>query len=351
MRWLISGCAGFIGTNAARYFLKGGDTVIGIDDFSSPMSRWRSDHALTQPGIQLWVDDLLTAPKYPFDSNFNGGDSPDAILHLAAQTAVTKSVEDPFNDADRNIKATIRLLEWNKEWKVPFIYASTNKVYGNGLPDKDLCKTTLRVPESLGRTARWWPSSPVWAIDSPTKRVWHDWDVDPRTPYGVSKYAGELYVHDYAETYDFPYTIFRQSCIYGPGQFGTEDQGWVAWLLWQAIKGAPVTIYGDGCQVRDLLYVEDLCQMYSVAARSNCREIVGVGGGVQNTASVREVYGYLVNQLGGTPQCSNAAWRPNDQKFYCTADSWYMNMVHTSVKDGLDKMIMWARGTGVQEPV
>jgi CDP-paratose 2-epimerase len=230
------------------------------------------------------------------------------IVHLAGQVAVTTSVVKPREDFETNALGTFNALEAARlnERKPIFLYASTNKVYG-GMED-------VRVVE---RATRWeYESLPFGAPETQP--------LDFHSPYGCSKGAGDQYVRDYYRIYDLPTVVFRQSCIYGPRQFGVEDQGWVAWMIIGAVTGKPITIYGDGKQIRDLLHVYDLMDAYDAAMAnidSAAGQVYNIGGGASNTLSIWTEFGPMLEGLLGKPiPITRSDWRPGDQRVF-VADS------------------------------
>jgi CDP-paratose 2-epimerase len=225
------------------------------------------------------------------------------VLHLAAQVAVTTSLVDPRSDFEVNALGTFNVLEairFNRI-KAPLIYSSTNKVYGK------LAET--RVIERDGR---------YFNLDF-ENGVAETQPVDFVSPYGCSKGAADEYVRDYHSMYGLNTVVFRQSCIYGDRQFGCEDQGWVAWLTIAALTGRPITIYGDGKQVRDLLHVQDLIDAFDAAARKidvAAGSVYNLGGGPGNAVSVLEVLAYLEHLLGRRLPHDCGDWRNGDQRYY-----------------------------------
>lgn len=286
MNILISGGCGFIGTNLALYHLKKGDHVISIDD----MSRSGSYGNMAVKGVYTNLEILNREKNF---TNFEDDISrvfehdmiqPDIIYHLAAQVGVQKSIDDPKDDFNRNIVGTFNLLEYARHCKkLPiFIYASTNKVYGE-----------LRV----------------------NKPVDENTPLDFHTPYGCSKGSADQYVLDYARIYHLPSIVFRQSCIYGYYQNGTEDQGWVAWFLIANMQKLPITIYGDGTQVRDILWVEDLINCYQKAIKKievTKGQAYNIGGGDKNVISLQD----LIQIAKIDTETKYTGWRPADQKYY-----------------------------------
>ncbi|MFN2109892.1 MAG: NAD-dependent epimerase/dehydratase family protein, partial [Anaerolineae bacterium] len=173
--------------------------------------------------------------------------------------------------------------------------------------------------------------------------------LDFHSPYGCSKGSGDQYVRDYARIYNLPTVVFRQSCIYGPRQFGVEDQGWVAWFIIAAVLGRPITIYGDGKQVRDLLYIEDLLDAYDAAIASIDRvggQIYNVGGGPANQLSVWREFCPLLERLTGREiPVSWRDWRPGDQRIFVAdirkAAAYLAWRPQMGVEEGITRLYHW----------
>ncbi len=298
---LITGGAGFIGSNAARRFLEKGHRVIVVDDLSRKGTEenlaW-----LRSLGREL-VFEKGDVRDFGFLQSLMERYRPMAVIHLAAQVAVTTSVDDPRTDFEINALGTFNVLEAVRlsGQRPAFLFASTNKVYG-GLED-------VPVVEQDG----------AYDYESLPFGVGEDRQLDFHSPYGCSKGAADQYVLDYARIYGLPTVVFRQSCIYGTRQFGVEDQGWVAWFVIAAVTGHPITIYGDGKQVRDVLFVEDLIDLYE-AAIARIDEVEGqaynVGGGPENRMSLLQLIARLEKMLGREIPLAFSDWRPGDQRVF-----------------------------------
>ena len=301
MKILITGGAGFIGVNCAAYFSRRGDQVILFDNLSrrgaEQNASWLAEKypcRLVRGDIRN-VDELaqLFRQEGPFD----------LILHLAAQVAVTTSVANPREDFEINAWGTFNLLEAVRllNPRAVFIYASTNKVYG-GMED-------LRIGEVAGRYAY---------LDQPGG-IEETRPLDFHSPYGCSKGAADQYCRDYHRIYGLRTVVIRQSCIYGYHQFGIEDQGWVAWFCIAALLDRPITIYGDGKQVRDVLFVDDLVSLYDRTYQNielTSGRIYNVGGGPEHTLSLHDLLGQLEILKGGKIPVRYDDWRPGDQRVY-----------------------------------
>jgi CDP-paratose 2-epimerase len=301
MKLLITGGAGFIGCNLADYFLRAGHTVTVFDNFSRRGSEanldWlRQSHPERLDAVRGDVRDAASIAQ--------AVQGQEAIFHLAGQVAVTTSVTDPRRDFEDNALGTFNTLEAARTsgGRPIFIYTSTNKVYGG--------MEQARVVDAGDHYA---------FADLPNG-VPETWPLDFHSPYGCSKGAGDQYVRDYARIYGLPTVVFRQSAIYGPRQFGIEDQGWLAFFAICAATGRPFTIYGDGKQVRDLLYIDDLARAFELAARNIERtagQVYNIGGGPNRTLSVWTQTRPLLEKLAGrTLEVRFGDWRPGDQRIY-----------------------------------
>jgi CDP-paratose 2-epimerase len=227
----------------------------------------------------------------------------DQVLHLAAQVAVTTSVKDPREDFEVNAQGTFNVLEAMRQagMSAPIIYSSTNKVYGE--------MTSVGVVERAGR----------YAYDSLPEGVSEEHNLDFHSPYGCSKGSADQYVIDYHRIYGLRTTVFRQSCIYGYRQFGAEDQGWVAWFMIASQLDRPITIYGDGKQVRDILFIDDLLDAYDAAFAAKDKaagRAFNIGGGAANVLSLRELLAYIEKRRGTKLPVGSSDWRPGDQKVF-----------------------------------
>lgn len=332
-RILITGGAGFIGVNYASHLLNQGKKVVIYDDLSRKGTPRNIGWLRETYGEDAFI--LIEADIRDANRLIQEAREVDLIIHLAGQVAVTTSVEDPRTDFEINALGTFNVLEAARqsERNPVVIYSSTNKVYGD-LED-------VRVEE--GENNYYFPDHPEGIPETQL--------LDFHSPYGCSKGAGDQYVRDYYRIYDVPTVVFRQSCIYGPNQFGIEDQGWVAWFVIAAVTGKPITIYGDGKQVRDLLYVDDLLAAYD-QAYANIDKTVGqiynIGGGKENTISIWKEFGPLLErELGRKIPVAKEGWRPGDQRVYISDISKaYRDFgwkPETNVEDGIHKLIDWVR--------
>ena len=329
---LITGGAGFIGINAAAYFLSKGYQITIFDNFSRKGAKNNITWIKKEFG-----DGGLTIVKgdVRYDSNKLEElvKNTDLIIHLAGQVAVTTSVENPREDFEINALGTFNLLEAiRKSGNNPvLIYSSTNKVYGELEDLKILEQKTRYVFEDL-----------------PTG-VSEERGMDFHSPYGCSKGSADQYVRDYSRIYGLNTIVFRQSCIYGPHQFGIEDQGWVAWFIIALSMGKNITIYGNGKQVRDILYIDDLVKAFDLAAKNITKtkgQIYNIGGGSKNTISVWFDFRSILEKLFGkkiNPKFSD--WRPGDQPVFISdirkAKRDFGWEPLTNVQEGTKKLYDW----------
>ncbi|MCC6212787.1 MAG: GDP-mannose 4,6-dehydratase [Burkholderiales bacterium] len=332
MKWIVTGGAGFIGSNTAKALLERGDRVVVFDNLSRaggrPNLEWLrqfGSYDFVLGDVRNAADCLALAKAHP---------DAEVVLHLAAQVAVTTSVADPRFDFEVNAFGTFNVCEAlrvaNRE--AILLYASTNKVYG-GMED-------VGVVEEAGRYR--YADLPQGAPE--TRQL------DFHSPYGCSKGAAEQYVIDYARIYGIRSVAFRQSCIYGYRQFGIEDQGWVAWFILNAVRGNEVTIYGDGKQVRDVLFIDDLVACYQAAVR-RIEAVSGfalnIGGGPRNVMSLLELIGFLRDRCGVALRYRHGDWRPGDQKVFVADIARAGRLLHwrpsIGKEEGVTRLYEWIR--------
>jgi CDP-paratose 2-epimerase len=331
---LITGGAGFIGTNVAARILESGRTVRILD-------------SLARPGVEQnlrWLCDT-----YGERVTVMNGDIRDAevigravqgvneVFHFAAQVAVTTSLSEPVHDFMVNAGGTLNLLEAIRAQAEPppLLFTSTNKVYGD-LEDVEL------VPDG----ARYVPADTatrMWGISE--RRA-----IDFHSPYGCSKGAADQYVLDYARTFGLPAVVFRMSCIYGPHQFGTEDQGWVAHFLLRALDRVPITIYGDGLQVRDVLFVDDLVSAMLLAHDRMdmlAGEAFNIGGGPDRATSLLELLDVMAALNGRAIDVDFDGWREADQRYYVSDTRKFRDATgwepRASVTEGVAALHAWLK--------
>jgi CDP-paratose 2-epimerase len=306
MKVIITGGAGFIGSNAASRYLKRGDKVVVIDDLSRAGAvrnlEWLERQGLDRQGRLTHLKIDVRNERQVAEAFQAHGDA-GLILHLAGQTAVTSSVVAPREDFEANALGTFNVLEGARLAGIsaPFIYSSTNKVYGG--------MTEAKVIEQQSRYGY---------ADLP-QGISEERQLDFHSPYGCSKGAADQYVRDYHRIYGLNTVVFRQSCIYGYRQFGVEDQGWVAWFMIASQTGRPITVYGDGKQSRDILFVDDLLDAFEQAAaqiKKTAGRVYNVGGGPENVLSLLDLLVYLEEKQGRTIAYKRDEWRPGDQRVF-----------------------------------
>jgi len=306
MRALVTGGAGFIGSNLADRLASDGHEVIVFDALAREgvernLAWLQSRHETRIISVTADVRDSRAVEEIAREAH--------VIFHLAAQVAVTTSLVDPREDFEVNVGGTLNVLEAARRNRTPVIFASTNKVYG------DLTDIPLELAEDAYR-----PTDDVMR----SRGVGEQRPLDFHTPYGCSKGAADQYVLDYARSFAIPTCVLRMSCIYGPRQMGTEDQGWVAHFLIRALQGQRISIYGDGRQVRDILHVGDAVQAY-LSAWARIEEVQGrafnLGGGAANAVSLIQLIRYIEQMLGRKAPVEFADWRAGDQRYYVTDPS------------------------------
>jgi CDP-paratose 2-epimerase len=334
MRFLITGGAGFIGSNTAEKLLEDGNEVVLLDNLSRPGSEknlaWLQSNYEQIPFYKMDVRDFEGVKEV-----FKKVGAIDVLLHFAAQVAVTTSVENPREDFEINAMGTLNVLEAVRELKLDpvFLYASTNKVYGElahlGVVKEENRYRYLSLPNGVPETT----------------------PLDFHSPYGCSKGAADQYIHDYHRIYGLRSIVFRNSCIYGPRQFGVEDQGWLAWFVIAACLNRPITIYGDGKQVRDVLFVDDLVQAMLMSIENQSRtqgEIFNIGGGRTNSLAVwSEFEPILAKLLGHEIEVSYEDWRPGDQRLYISdiskAEEYFGWKPRVGIHEGIERLFSWVK--------
>ncbi|MCV0397211.1 MAG: NAD-dependent epimerase/dehydratase family protein [Rhizobiaceae bacterium] len=300
---VVTGGSGFIGSNLAASFLSDGEEVVVLDN-------------LSRPGVEQnlqWLKDCFGERVHACVADTRDGPSIEpvladarAVFHLAAQTAVTTSLADPVEDFEVNARATLNVLEGVRRagTDIPVIFASTNKVYGS-LDDLEMIELEDRYMPAAKSVRRF--------------GIGENRKLDFCTPYGCSKGVADQYVLDYASSFGIPSAVMRMSCIYGPRQFGTEDQGWVAHFLIRALAGESITVFGNGKQVRDILHVDDAVAAYRAVYRSmkpGQAVRYNLGGGVGNAVSLRMVLARIAELLGRKPVVEHEGWRCGDQEYF-----------------------------------
>lgn len=329
---LITGGAGFIGTNLAHRLLSNGEQVIVFDNLSRPgverNFRWlQQTHGNAVKAIIGDIRDYRVLR--------NAIAQVRQIYHLAAQVAVTTSIENPFDDFSVNVEGTMNILECLRTMPKPpsLVITSTNKVYG-ALWDIALKEKTNRYEP----------------MDLHLKNCGVDETqaLDFYSPYGCSKGAADQYTVDYVRTYGIEAVVFRMSCIYGPHQLGTEDQGWVAYFLLCALMNKEIILYGNGKQVRDILFIDDLVDAL-LKAQENMKKISGevfnIGGGPLQSVSLVELLSNMRQFYGYLPSVNYAPWRTGDQKYYVSNTAKFLHATgwqpQTGITDGLNRLNEW----------
>jgi CDP-paratose 2-epimerase len=335
---LVTGGAGFIGTNLAHRLLSNGRPVLILDSLARPgveqNLRWLRD--VHGDGLSVEVADVRDAAVVRRAVERAG-----QIFHFAAQVAVTTSLGDPLDDFEVNARGTFNLLEAIRAQPVPppLVYTSTNKVYG-ALEDVSLRRRTLSYE----------PLEPEVAARGVSELR----PLDFHSPYGCSKGCADQYVHDYARSYGLRTIVFRMSCIYGPHQHGTEDQGWVAHFLIKAFKGEPIVLYGDGMQVRDILFIDDLVNAFMLA-RDNISTLAGsafnIGGGVEKTTSLMELLDRIADLRGKRISLTFEDWRTGDQRYYVSNTAKFREATgwtpKVGVDEGVERLYEWVTSAGL----
>jgi CDP-paratose 2-epimerase len=338
---LISGGAGFIGTNLAHRLLSEGTPVLVLDNLSRPGVDRNLEWLCDTHGslVKMDIADVRNAGAVR-----RAVAEASQVFHFAAQVAVTSSVVDPVTDFEINARGTLNVLEAIRACHTPppLIFTSTNKVYG-GLADIALTNRPRYEPiDGLVRAH---------GVDEQRPLDFH-------SPYGCSKGTADQYILDYARSFGVPAAVFRMSCIYGPHQCGTEDQGWVAHFLLRALAAQPLVIYGDGHQVRDILYVDDLVEAM-LAAQAHMAQVSGhafnIGGGPLHTTSLLELVRLIGSLHGAEPAVTFDAWRIGDQRYYVSDTRKFRAMTGWAPRvapcDGVRRLYTWLRDERPRAPV
>lgn len=328
---VITGGAGFIGSNLAHQLLGQGHNVTIYDNLSRPgcqknLAWLRANH--DDDGLQFIKADVTDYPEL-----CKASEGAQRIYHLAGQVAVTSSITSPRDDFEANALGTFNALEAARLYGDDpiFIYSSTNKVYGS----------LEHIPVVEEENAYRFASMACGVAETEP--------LDFHSPYGCSKGAGDQYVRDYARIYGLRTIVARQSCIYGYRQLGVEDQGWVAWFIIAALKDKPITIYGNGKQVRDVLFIDDLLSFYEAAVHHievSAGKVYNVGGGPENTLSIWAEFGSLLKELLQQPiDVDFADWRPGDQRIFVSDIQKAARELgwrpRISVGEGVGKLVAW----------
>ena len=337
MKILVTGGAGLVGSHAAEYYSNKGDEVIVLDNlmrsnlfgYDKESVEYNWNYLSQLENVKRIKGDI----REEKDVMKALGDGVDAVIHTAGQPGVPLSMKVPREDFSINAYGTLNVLECTRQVspKAAFLYCSTNKIYGENvdsiaLEEKEtryVYKSKKGVPETLSM------------------------DLTGHTPYGASKYTGDIYTQEYGHIYGMKTAVFRMSCIYGTRQFGFEDQGWVAWFVIANLTGQPIIVYGDGKQVRDLLYADDLVEAYDKFINSDVRhDVYNIGGGTRNTTSLLEFIAMIEKKTGiKFRKIEHKEWRPSDQKVYISDISKVSKALDwkpkISPEKGLEKVVEW----------
>lgn len=338
MRVFVTGGAGLVGSHSAEYFAKKGNKVTILDNLMRSKifgyDKKTVEHNWNYLAKFRNIKRIKGDVRNQKDVNRAIGKGVDVVIHTAGQPGVPSSVRMPEEDFSINAFGTLNTLEClrKKNPKAIFIYCSTNKVYGENVDKIPLKELEKRY------------------VYGGIKGVSEDMSVDftGHTPYGVSKLVGDLYTQEYARIYKMKTAVFRMSCTYGTRQFGFEDQGWVAWFIIATLFNKPITIYGNGKQVRDMLYVDDLIDSFNRFIESNLKQgLFNIGGGPNNTISLLEFLDELQLLTGKKPKINFSDWRPSDQKVYISDINKIKSRLiwkpETSVKKGIEKLVNWIK--------
>jgi CDP-paratose 2-epimerase len=331
---LITGGAGFVGANLAHRLLSEGRPVLILDNLSragvEQNLQWLRD--VHGAAVELAAEDIRDR-----EAVARAVARATQVFHFAAQVAVTTSLVDPVEDFSINAQGTLNVLEAIRAQPTPppIVMTSTNKVYG-GLGDVALVRDGQHyAPAETHLRAR---------------GISEAQPLDFHSPYGCSKGTADQYVRDYARTYGIPTVVFRMSCIYGPHQFGTEDQGWVAHFLLRALEGSPITVYGDGMQVRDILFVEDLVDAFLLAERDIGKlsgQAFNIGGGPGNVISLLDLLDCIEALHGVRPHADFESWRTGDQRYYVSDTTRFQQATgwkpKVAVREGVERLYQWLR--------
>jgi len=338
MKILVTGGAGLVGSHCAEYYATKGNEVVVLDnlmrselfEYDKESVEFNWNYLAKYKNIKRIKGDVRSEK----DVLKSLGKGVDVVIHTAGQPGVPSSVKLPREDFSINAFGTLNTLECTRKVcrDAAFIYCSTNKVYGENVDKLALAEKEKRyVYNNVAGVSESMPT-----------------DLTGHTPYGVSKLTGDLYVQEYGHIYGMKTAVFRMSCTYGTRQFGFEDQGWVAWFIIAALFNKPITIYGNGKQVRDMLYVTDLLSAFEAFINSDKKcALFNIGGGNDNTISLLEFLDQLEKITGKRPRTKFSDWRPSDQKVYISDTSKLEKALNwktkVSVKEGIEKLVKWVK--------
>ena len=326
---LISGGAGFLGSNMCEYFIKRNWEVIAFDNL---VRKGVEDNAkiIEEMGCRVIRGDV----RNPED--FNGLPKVDAVINLAANPGIPWSISNPIYDARINLIGALNVFQYARKCGACVVQASTNKVYSDKVNEIPLKKTGTRYEYPLLHS----------------KGIKENFPVDgfgrPHSPYGCSKLAADIYAQEYNTTFDVPTSVCRMSAIYGPRQMGVSEQGWVVWFMYCKKYGIPLEVFGDGLQVRDCLYIEDLCRLYYLLVTQMDKfrgSVFNIGGGPDNSLSVLELIHWLDKKDGEPLNISYKDWRVADHKVYISDITKVIETVgwfpRIGIEEGLQKTWEW----------
>ncbi|MFB6294544.1 MAG: NAD-dependent epimerase/dehydratase family protein [Candidatus Nanohaloarchaea archaeon] len=344
-RILVTGGAGFVGSHVAEYYAGQGEEVIALDNLSraevladassdknTPKYNWNLLKEMDN--VETVKEDVRNAEAVE-----ELADGVDAIVHCAGQVAVTASLEDPREDFSTNAEGTFNVAEAARKSSTDptVVFTSTNKVYGDNVND---------IPVALDGD-RYEYADPEFADGIPETLSIDDCE---HTPYGASKLAGDIYLQDYADRNEIDAAVFRMSCIYGTRQFGVEDQGWLAHFIISTLQDEGLTIFGDGKQVRDVLWVDDLVRAFDSFIQDpeqTDQTVFNIGGGVGNTLSLLELLDILEEETGQRTEVEFDDWREGDQKVYISDIARAQRELdwgpQVSPRDGVARFLQWYR--------
>lgn len=337
MKILVTGGAGLVGSHVAEYYASKGDEVIILDNLMRSSLFGYDKESVEFNWNYLGQFEKIKRIKGDVREEKDVvkalGSGVDAVVHTAGQPGVPLSVRIPREDFSINAYGTLNVLDCIRQVcpKAKFVYCSTNKIYGENVD-----KITLEEQETR-------------YVYKSKKGVSEELSMDltAHTPYGVSKYTGDIYTQEYGHIYGISTAVFRMSCIYGTRQFGFEDQGWVAWFVVANLTGKPITIYGDGKQVRDLLYVDDLVDAFDKFITGDIKhDVFNIGGGPRNTTSLKEFISLIEGKTGiKFRKIDYKDWRPSDQKVYISDIKKVSQSLgwkpRVTPDKGLEKLIEW----------
>ncbi len=342
---LITGGGGFVGSYAAEHYANQEDLdeIFVIDNLSRDrllkkeikFKRYNWDYLHKYSKIKFFEKDVR---DFNFLKDFLKNNDVDIVIHTAGQTAVTTSVIDPIPDFENNVIGTFNILEAVRlsNSNPTVIFCSTNKVFGSNVNNCNVIEKDSRY---------------IFTAEN-SNGISENFNIDlcEHTPYGTSKLCSDLYVQEYGHLYGIKTAVFRMSCIYGPRQFGVEDQGWVAHFIISALTNKKLKIYGNGKQVRDILYISDLIEAYNLFIQSADKinhDVFCLGGGTENTLSLLELIEIIKKETGQVIKFEFDEWRPSDQKVYISDISKAKRILNWKPKinpvEGVKNLIKWVK--------